>query len=96
MLVFIGGYSLLGIIASVIMAAVCVIVIPKIAGYDEDLWLDLVDQGADELIDDQTWIENLFGMMIFMVAWPFKLVYMIGYWIPDLVKTYEILYGNED
>lgn len=90
------GYLMVGIIATVLAAVYAVGIVPKIAGYDFYLWLDLLKQSEDELVGDQTWLGNLLGMVIFVVAWPFKLVYGVGHWLPEVAKTYEFRYGNED
>lgn len=95
-MLYLGWYVTVGIIAIVLFAVYAVGILPRIAEYEFDLWLDLLEQSEDELVGDQTWPLNLLGVAITVVAWPFKLVYFISCWLPEVVKTYKLWYEDEE
>lgn len=89
-------YLVAGIIATLIVSVAGVIIVPSIIGYDLDLWIDLLQQCLEDEVADQTWFENILGIVIFITAWPIKIVYMIGCFLPEVAASYEFWYENED
>ena len=86
------GYLVAGIVAIIATAIYVVVVIPYTCGYEFEDWTDFFLEYFEV---DQSKLENCIGIVLTMILWPIKIVWMLCDVIPTSVNTYDAQFEED-